>query len=894
MGMKGKWFRRRPSDDEMREELEAHVAMRAEHDHVDEAAARRRLGNILHTRESMRRVWIAEWWDALRQDAHFTWRSWRRRPAFALAAILVLALGLGASMALFAALDRVLFRPLPYADPDRLVSVGSVVISRDGSVVAAGLAESVVNTFYVQEWDTTPAPFQSVTAMVALVGTRTCEIAEGQPEGLRCDLVEHNFLRVLGARVALGRDFAAEDDVSGAPQVALISHALWVRRFGADPGVVERTLSLERASSLLQARIVGVLPPDFEMPFETADILLPAQMRPLDPKSRFGTSITVLARLRPDVTPDRARLMLQSQWPAMMKLPPPFREEWRVRPVRDRRVGDAARVAWLLMGAVAVFLLIACVNVTNLMLARVGERRREFGVRAAIGAGRMRLARLALAECLLLALAAGGFGLLIAFALLEMFVAMAPPGIPGLADAAVDLRVFAVTALLVVLTGTAIGVWPAVSVFRVGELHGLRSTAASSLGARPRLRFALVTTQIALTLALLGGSALLLRSLWNMVSVPLGFHAERVVTVTAPLGQVRYPTVEHGAVFFEELLARARALPGAVSVALSDTAPPPLASGLRLNAWDVEGRTVEPNAPQPTIFARSVTPNYFETFQIPVVRGRSFQEADWAGEPAVALNESAERILFAGERALGRRIRNRPLPYLIDGKPVQPPWYTVVGVTADVRNRQALTDEPSPEIYFVARPGRWGGPMAAFPVRGGHLSLRTTARPADAAAFLRQIVTDLDPRQLVTIQTGDELIMTMTAQPRFIAWLLSAFAALALLLAAAGLYSVASYLVLQRRRDIGVRMAIGASPRDVARQFVSEAGRWIIGGAVVGSALGWMGTRALQSQLYHVEPLDPWSWTGALLALAAVLVMAVFRPAYRAAHVDPVAALRSE
>ena len=251
---------------------------------MDEAAARRRLGNILHTRESMRRVWIAEWWDALRQDAHFTWRSWRRRPAFALAAILVLALGLGASMALFAALDRVLFRPLPYADPDRLVSVGSVTISPDGSVVAAGMAESVTNTFYIQEWDTPPAPFQSVTAMVALVGTRTCEIAEGQPEGLRCDLVEHNFLRVLGARVALGRDFAPEDDVRGAPQVALISHALWVRRFGADPGVVERTLSLERGSSLLQARIVGVLPPDFEMPFETADILLPAQMRPLDPK----------------------------------------------------------------------------------------------------------------------------------------------------------------------------------------------------------------------------------------------------------------------------------------------------------------------------------------------------------------------------------------------------------------------------------------------------------------------------------------------------------------------------------------------------------------------------------------------------------------------------------
>jgi putative ABC transport system permease protein len=888
---KSRWFRRRPSDDEMRQELEAHVAMRAEHDGVDEAAARRRLGNTLRTREQMRRVWIAEWCDALRQDAWFTWRSWLRHPGFAAGAILVLALGLGASTALFAALDRVLFRPLPYADPDRLVSVGRINVP----LVYERQTETVIDSFYAQEWETPPPPFQSVTTILG--GAEQCQIAEERPENLRCLRVEHNLLRVLGVGVALGRDFAPEDDVRGTPPVALISHGLWVRRFGADPGVVDRTLNLDRGQSLLQTRIIGVLPTGFEAPLDAADILLPAQMRPVDATDRILMSYTVLARLRADVTPERAKQMLESRWPEVAPVPPAFREkfreEWRVRPLHDRRVGDAPRVAWLLLGAVAAFLLIACVNVTNLMLARVGERRREFGVRAAIGAGRTRLARLALAENLLLALAAGSLGLLVAFALLQTFVAMAPPGFPGLADASIDLRVFVVAALLVVITGTAIGVWPAISVFRVGELHGLRSTATSSLSARPRLRFALVTTQIALTLALLGGSALLLRSLRNVVTVPLGFDAERVVTLSADLSQVRYPTVEHGAVFFDELLARARAMPGAVSVAMSNAPPPPLLSSMR-GGIEVEGRPVDSNGPRPPIRSRSVTPHYFETFRIPVVQGRTFQEADLTGEPAVVLNESAARMLFGGEHKLGRRLRFAGVPAVspIPGFTRQNPWYTVVGVTADVRNAETLTDEPNAEIYLAKRPGRWAQLLPSPP--RGVLSLRTTGSPAAAAAFLRQIAADLDPRQLVTIETGNELFTTVTAKPRFIAWLLTAFAALALLLAAAGLYSVASYLVAQRRRDIGVRIAIGAAPRDVAQQVVGEAGRWIIVGAVLGSALGWMGTRALRSQLYQVETLDPWSWTGALLALAVVLVMAVFRPAYRAAHIDPVAALRAD
>jgi len=878
MGMKD-WFRRRPSDDEMREELEAHVAMRAEHDGVDEATARRRLGNTLRTREAMRRVWIAEWWDALRQDAHYTWRSWRRQPGFALGAVLVLALGLGSSTALFAALDRVLFRPLPFADFDRLVSVGVIVTPPGGSF--AGRTESMPDRDYVRMWNTTPAPFEAVTSM----DTWTCEIAEEQPEGVRCGDVEHNFLRVLGVRVALGRDFAPEDDVRAAPRGALISHALWVRRYGANPAVVERTLSLETAKGPMpRVPIIGVLPPEFDMPVEAADILLPSQLRPFAP-APFAAEIMPFARLKPGVTPERAEVMLAPQL-SQISTSPGFRAEWRVRSLRDRRVGDAARVAWLLMGAVAVFLLIACVNVTNLMLARVAERRREFALRAAIGAGRVRLARLALAESLLLSLAAGGGGLVIAFALLRTFVAMAPPNVPGIADASMDVRVFVVAIVLVVITGVAIGVWPALSVLRAGGLEGLRSTSTASPGARPRVRFALVTTQIALTLALLGGSALLLRSLWKVVSVPLGFDAEHVITLTAGLSRTRYPTPEHATAFFDELLTRARATPGAISAALSDSPSPPRPPRGRI-AITVEGRPIEPNAPQVPIAVRWVTPHYFETFRIPVIRGTRL-ESDGTGEPAVVLNESAERILFAGERAIGRRIRPAAFGFS-NGQEVPNPWFTVVGVTAAVRNGQSLTDPPAPEVFLATRTG---GPVP--PLGLSRLSLRTTATPSDAVTFLRQITADLDPRQLVTIQTGNELLTTLTARPRFIASLLTAFAVLALLLAAAGLYSVASYLVLQRRRDIGVRIAIGASPRDVAQQVVSEAGRCIVAGALLGCALGWVGTRALQSQLYEVEALDPAAWTAAVLALSLVLLAAVFRPARHAAHVDPIAALRAE
>jgi predicted permease len=870
MGVKREWFRRRPSDAEMREELEAHVAMRAEHDRVDDAAARRRLGNLLHTRESMRRVWIAEWWDALRQDAHFTWRSWRRQPGFALGAILVLALGLGASTALFAALDRILFRSPAYQDPERLVSVGLVLPAPGGATF-----EAMVDKAYLQVWDTVPPPFESVTATT---GGDPCDIVEEQPERATCLGVDFNFLRVLGIRVAAGRDFAPEDGLKGAPRVAIISHALWVRRYGADPLVIGRSLTLD-TDTTERVTIAGVLPAAFEPPREDADILLAQQLRPLDAAQPFSRFITAFARLRPDVTADVAERMLGPQLAEVRVVLAGFGDSasWRVRPLREWQFGDSARVAWLLLGAVGVLLMITSVNVANLMLARVAARRREFALRASLGAGRLRLVRLALGEALLLSLTAGALGLLLAFALLKAFGALAPASIPSLADASIDARVFGAAILLAAITGGAIGLWPAFSLLRQGSLQGLRPSHTSP-SATPRVRFALVTAQIALTVALLGASALLARSLWNIVSVPLGFDGTQVVTMQVRLTEGGYPSLASRTAFFDELLARVGAMPGTVSATLSD-APAPRGMSLASLAIAVDGEPREPGTRHPPIRIRHVTAQYFETFRIPVIRGRTLVEADRRDGSAI-LSESAERILFGARTAIGRRVR-------LSGP--DEPWRVVVGVAADVRNGERLTDEPQGELY-VAGYRRSEGDSS----RTAYLAVRAGGSAVDSSAFLRRMVADLNPRIPVTIETVEQQVAMVTGRERFVASLLSAFAILALLLAGAGLYSVASYLVTQRTSDIGVRMALGASRRHVARQVVGEAGRWIAAGAVLGWAFGWIGSRLLQGQLYGIEALDPWSWTIALLALVMVLAIAVFRPAYRAAHVDPIAALRAD
>jgi predicted permease len=477
---------------------------------------------------------------------------------------------------------------------------------------------------------------------------------------------------------------------------------------------------------------------------------------------------------------------------------------------------------------------------------------------------------------LLLSLAAGGLGLLLALALLRTFAAMAPASIPSVAEASIDARVVSVAFLLVLTTALAVGLWPALSILRGGGAQGLRSVRTSSAGTRPHVRFALVTAQIALTLALLGGSALLLRSLWNVVNVPLGFEASGVVTVSARLTAARYPSAESRAAFFDELLVRARGASSTATAALSD-APAPRGMLMATSNINVEGRRPDPEIHHPAIRIRQVTPQYFETFRIPVRRGRLFGEDDrQEGSLGAILSASAERLLFGSQNGVGRRIR-------LSGAPDEP-WRVVVGVVADIRNGAGIADDPQAEVYLTLVDSS----------QAAHLALRTTASAKDARGFLRQLVADLDPTLPVTIETVEQQVASATERQRFVASLLSAFAILALLLAGAGLYSVGSYLVAQRTSEIGIRMALGASRGHVARQVVAEAGGWSAAGGVFGCAFGWTTTHALQSELYAVETLDPWSWMAALLALMLVLACAVAKPAFSAARVDPIVALKTE
>lgn len=797
-------------------------------------------------------------------DLRYALRGFSRNPAFAATAILAVALGVGSTTAVFSVVDRILFRSLPYTDDERLVSVG----------LAAPIAdqEFVLGSDYV-EWRARQTAFLSIATWT---GVADCDLTVENPARLSCAQVERTFLSTLGIKPLLGRDFSPEEDSPEGPRAAIISYGLWQSRFAGDPATAGKLISLDGRP----VEIVGILPRNFEFPtLSKVDLLVPqalneaAQRRP-----QTGRVLRAIARLKPDTSVSQAYAAMDPLFQEALRfVPAQFRKEvrLRIRPLRDRQIHDSRTASWVLIGAVCAVLLIACANAANLMLVRGAARRREFAVRAALGAGRGRMIRQSLIESLTISLAGGAAGCLLAWSLLRVLVAAAPDGIPRLAQAALDLRVLLAAAAVSVISGILSGIAPALMIpgaesLRSARVHG---------GSPNFFRHSLVSLQIAVSLVLLTGSVLLVKSLWNMQNAPLGMERESLLSVAISLGEARYATPRQQLVFFDESERRLTRVPGFTSVALSDSLPPGgLTRTMLFAAIDIQGRPRFAEGTGGMVVWRSVTPAYFATLGVPILNGRAFSEADRApGVNVIIVSRSLASRLFPNEDPLGKQLQVGRAG----------PWMTVIGVAANVKN-SGLTGADDPEYYVPRKHSE------ADARRRSWFLIKTAADPAVASAVIRRELAAMDSGLPVTIETMSQRVATLAARPRFNALLLSLFAMIGLLLAAVGLYGVVAFLIAQRTQEIGVRVALGATAPQIRRMVLAHASRWTAAGASAGVVASLWSGRYLRSLLFQTPATDPIVIALAASVLLGVSLLAAWLPARRAARLDPMAALRVE
>ena len=807
----------------------------------------------------------SQYFESLGRDLRRAVRGFGLAPTFTLAAVLAVALGTGASTAVFSVVDRILFRSLPYPQDSRLVSFG---------MVAPIVADEFMLGYDFLDWRASQTPFES---MAYWSGVGDCDLNDINPVRLRCAYVEASLLPTLGIQPIAGRNFAPEENRPNAPKAAIISYGLWKSRFGGDSGVAGKTVPLDGQPTA----VVGVLPPQFELPtLEPVDLLVPQTLDEVEQRSRkTAILLRTVARLKPSVSLQQASAALEPLFQkALESVSPEFRKEvkLRVRSLHDRQVQDAWLASWILLGSVLAVLLIACANVANLLLARAASRQRELAVQMALGAGRGRLVRQALTESVLLALVGGAAGCVLAFVLLRFFVAIAPEGIPRLHQASVDVKVLLFTLGVSLVSGVLFGLAPAIEKPSAESLAGWRT-----VGARQHLfRRGLVAAQIAVSLILMTGAGLLLRSLWNLQNQPLGIRTDRVLTAAVTLGRNSYSKPERRLAFFEEMEARLRRIPGVRGLAVTDSLPPTGNSmgSMLYAAIDVQGRPRYTAGTGGMVAWRLVSPGYFSTLGIPILRGRGFQEEDRdPSQNVVILSDTLARRMFPSEDPLGKQIR----PGRFGA------WLTVVGVAGNVKNN-GLFQRDDPEYYEVRKHSPHDVGRSATAI------IRGTVDPQAMARWVRLEIAALDPTLPVTIESISERVGSLAVRPRFNAVLLSIFAGMGLLLAAIGLYGVVSFLVEQRTQEIGVRMALGATPRAITRLVLRGAARWTVAGVVVGVIGSLFAVRMLKALLFQVPAKDPWTLAVALTVLSGVALLAAWIPSRRAARLDPTQALHQE
>ena len=810
------------------------------------------------------------------QDLRYAIRTLLRSPAFTATAALTLALGIGANTVMFSVVDAVLLRPLPFRDPNRLMLI--VSLNTHGNV-----GEIRASALDFADWRSQATSFDG---MAGHVGTGFTFTGEGEPEQVIGQLVTVDFFKVLGVNPVAGRTFAPDEFTPGHDKEIVLSHALWQRRFAGDRSVIGRSVTVNSQAYT----IIGVMPPRFDYPNKRYELWSPlpsAATADSPPINRNSHYLRVVGRLRPDVPQPQAQAELNTIARALAARYPDTNESLATRVIAlpEEAVKGVKTALLVLLGAVGFVVLIACTNVTNLLLARATGRQREVAVRAALGAGRLRLIRQFLTETIVLyALGAAG-ALALAVWGLEVLLSLSAGDIPRLADASIDARVLSVT--LIVSLGTAIvfGLAPAIHAAKSDVSDALKAggrTAAS--GGRQTLRAALVVGELALSVVLLVGAGLALRSFVRLIDVDPGFRADDQLTFTVVMQPSHYPDAPHMTAFMRRLIEQLASTPGIQHVGATTHLP---FGGQNLeNSFGVEGLQSPPGAEQPVAGMRGVTADYFTALGVPLKAGRLFTSADREDSPPVAIvNEGFARRYWPGQSAVGKRLKEGSASSAA-------PWRTVVGVVADIRHK-GPGDEARPEVdlpYPQIDPD-----LATTWFRGAAFVVSGSLPASALAPAARAQVHALDPAMpLNEMRAMSALASEVVAQPRFRTVLLGTFAALALTLATIGVFGVLSYFVTQRTQEIGIRIALGARAGDVARLVIARG----VGLAAMGIAIGLIAaiplTRSMQALLFEVQPTDMPTFATVGIVLLLVAAAASYLPARRATRVDPITALRME